>query len=85
MIVSYSKRFIKQAKKLEPNLRRKIYEKISLFCDNSLHSELRNHPLKGKFKAYRSINVTSDVRAFYLQRQEEVIFDILGTRSQLYG
>jgi len=85
MIVSYSKNFIKTAKKFDPKIRHKLYECIETFTKNPLHPSLRNHPLKGKFKDYRSIDVTGDVRALYLQQEDGAIFDIVGTHSSLYG
>lgn len=85
MTIQYSRDFIKQAKKLSPGLRRKIQERIELFRDNPIHPTLRNHALKGKYKAYRSIDITGDVRALYVQREDEAIFDAVGTHSQLYG
>ncbi len=85
MKISYSKSFIAQAKKLTPKVRQKLLERIETFAENPLHPTLRNHQLKGKWKEYRSIDITGDVRALYLQRVEEVIFDIVGTHSQLYG
>lgn len=85
MIASYSKLFIKQAKKLNPEVRKKLQERIAMFSDNPLNPLLRNHTLKGKYKEYRSIDVTGDVRALYLQRADEAIFDTVGTHSQLYG
>ncbi len=85
MNVSYSKAFIKQAKKLNPALRQKLQDKIALFVDNPLHPSLRNHALRGKHKAYRSIDITGDVRALYMQQADEAIFDAVGTHSQLYG
>jgi addiction module RelE/StbE family toxin len=85
MIVSYSKTFIKQAKKLSPEVRKKLQERITVFCENPLYPTLRNHALKGKYKEYRSIDVTGDTRALYLQKEDEAIFDIVGTHSQLYG
>lgn len=84
MKISYSKNFIKQAKKLDPKLRRKLQLRIQRFIQNPLSPELRNHQLKGKFKDYRSIDITGDIRALYLQRGEEAIFDAVGTHSQLY-
>ncbi|RWZ78390.1 MAG: type II toxin-antitoxin system mRNA interferase toxin, RelE/StbE family [Candidatus Microsaccharimonas sossegonensis] len=85
MITSYSKLFIKQAKKLKPEVRKKLQQRIAVFCENPLTPYLRNHALKGKYKEYRSIDVTGDIRALYLQRDTEAIFDIVGTHSQLYG
>jgi addiction module RelE/StbE family toxin len=85
MTISYSKAFLKQAKKLNPALRQKLHDKIKTFSDNPLHPTLRNHALKGKYKEYRSIDVTGDIRALYLQKEDEAIFDVVGTHSQLYG
>jgi YafQ family addiction module toxin component len=85
MTISYSKNFVKQAKKLSPELRKKLQERIEIFSENPLHPSLRNHPLKGKHKEYRSIDITGDIRVLYLQKEREVIFDAVGTHSQLYG
>jgi len=85
MDVSYSKAFLKQAKKLSPEIRKKLLERVTLFSENPLHPTLRNHALKGKYKQYRSIDITGDFRALYLQNEKEAIFDAAGTHSQLYG
>lgn len=86
MKITYSKEFIKQAEKLSPKLQLQLYEHISLFRDNPLHPKLRNHALKGKkFSMYRSINITGDYRALYIQKEGEATFDMVGTHSQLYG
>jgi addiction module RelE/StbE family toxin len=85
MSPSYSKLFINQAKKLMPEARKKLQDRICIFCENPLSPVLRNHALKGKYKEYRSIDVTGDIRALYLQRGNETIFDTVGTHSQLYG
>jgi addiction module RelE/StbE family toxin len=85
MNVSYSKNFIRVAKKLSPQQRQKLLERIKIFSDNPLHPILRNHALKGRYKNYRSIDVTGDTRALYLQQAKEAIFDMVGTHSQLYG
>jgi addiction module RelE/StbE family toxin len=85
MTIKYSKGFLKQAKKLSPELRQQLQERLVLFDENPLNPTLRNHALKGKYKDYRSISVTGDVRVLYLQSGDEVIFDAVGTHSQLYG
>ena len=85
MRISYTRNFIKQSKKLNKPIRLNLLERIELFSNNPLDSELNNHPLKGKYKQYRSINVTGDFRALYLTRDDLIIFDIVGTHSQLYG
>lgn len=85
MNVAYSKAFIKQAKKLDSSLRQKLFKSIETFTVNPTHPSLRNHQLKGKYKLYRSINITGDVRAINLQQENGAIFDAVGTHSELYG
>lgn len=85
MNVTYSKAFIKQAEKLPVKLQVRLYQNIKLFRDNPLHPNLRNHPLRGKYSNYRSIKITGDYRALYLQMENEAVFDKIGTHSQLYG
>jgi addiction module RelE/StbE family toxin len=83
--ISFSKSFLKLAKKLSPEVRQRLQENLRVFSENPLHPRLRNHALKGKYKEYRSIDVSGDVRALYLQREDRAIFDAVGTHSQLYG
>jgi len=85
MKIAFSKAFIRKAEKLPVKLQVRLQERIKLFTDNPLHPSLRNHALKGKYSDYRSINLTGDYRALYLQREDEVIFDQIGTHSELYG
>jgi len=85
MKISYSKNFIKQSKKLDQKIKRKLVTRIELFVENPLDIELNNHPLKGRYKKYRSINVTGDYRALYISQEDMIIFDVIGTHSQLYG
>lgn len=85
MTVSYSKSFLKQAKLLSTTTRQRLLQRIELFSVNPLDPMLRNHQLKGKYKEYRSIDITGDIRALYLQNDTEAIFDAVGTHSQLYG
>jgi addiction module RelE/StbE family toxin len=85
MNISYSKNFMAQAKKLSPKVRQKLLERMEIFAENPLHPKLRNHQLRGRWKEYRSIDVTGDIRALYVQSEDEAIFDIVGTHSQLYG
>ena len=85
MRITYTKNFIKQSKKLSPSVRSKLVERIELFSSNPFESQLRDHQLKGKYKQYRSIDVTGDFRALYLLQGNEVIFDIVGSHAQLYG
>ncbi len=85
MKISYSKAFVKQAHKLTPRQKQKTAKRIELFKQNPLHPHLRNHSLKGKYRGWRSIDIASDLRLLYIQTPQEIIFDQIGTHSQLYG
>ena len=85
MKIAYTKNFVKQSKKLPLTTKNKLIQRLADFKENPLDPTLRNHPLKGKYKNYSSINITGDVRALYLQKEDEARFDIIGTHSQLYG
>ena len=80
------KSFVKRYRKLPEKLKKAVKEKLTLFCDDQFLEELNNHALSGKYQEYRSINITGDYRAVYkVISEEEVIFIVLGTHSQLYG
>jgi len=85
MTVEFTKNFIKQSKKLNPKLRAQVFQRIKLFTKEPLNPLLRDHQLKGKYKQYRSIDITGDLRALYFHQGNKAIFDIVGTHSQLYG
>lgn len=83
--LQFSKAFIARVEKLPPKLQTRLQERLELFCSEPYHPQLRNHQLRGDYAEYRSINITGDVRALYLSRGDEAIFDLVGTHSQLYG
>jgi mRNA interferase YafQ len=85
MRISYSRNFLKKSKKLDKKIRDKIPGRIELFSEDPFNPELNNHPLKGKYKDYRSINITGDFRALYLTYDDLIVFDIVNTHSELYG
>ncbi len=71
------------------NTRSAFAERSQLFQTDPFHPFLHNHALKGMYKGYRSINVTGDWRALYMESRSasgEVIieFKLFGTHSQLY-
>lgn len=85
MIVSFHKNFEKQYKKLNSKEKEKIKENISILIKNESDPILNNHPLKGKYKGYRSMNITGDLRAIYKRTEKEkVIFITIGNHSNLY-
>lgn len=86
MTIKLHKNFIRQFDKLSAKNQKKVKERLKVFLKNPYDKRLNNHPLKGKYLNYRSINITGDLRAVYKYIDEnECIFVVLGTHSQLYS
>jgi addiction module RelE/StbE family toxin len=85
MEVGYSKKFRKQYARLSPKFKQKATERILLWQKNPGDPTLHDHALQRKYKSYRSIDITGDLRALYLNQENRMIFDQIGTHAQLYG
>jgi len=84
----FTKSFKKQYQKA-PNKIQKVFDRrLTLFVENQYDPLLKNHALSGKLRGYRSINITGDWRAIFIEsrkgKQVIVIFILLGTHSKLY-
>lgn len=89
MKVKFSKEFIKQYKKADVRIRKKVDKQISIFSKNPMDISLRNHALRGEYQGQRSINITSDWRAIHREvkvadDEPFAYFTALGTHSHLY-
>jgi len=85
MIIRFHKNFEKRYKKLSVKYRNKFKEKIAIFLKDEFNPILNNHPLKAKYKGYRSIDVTGDLRAIYRREERDnIIFVIIDKHSNLY-
>lgn len=82
--IDYSKIFDKQLRKVPLSIKIAFRQRFELFLNNPFHPQLNNHALTGKYKNYRSINITGDWRAIYSEEKDAFIFELLGTHSQLY-
>lgn len=86
MKISFHNNFEKQYKLLSVKQKKKAREKLKLFLNNPFASILNNHPLKGTYLDYRSINIAGDLRAVYkFINDDECIFVAIGTHNQLYS
>ena len=84
MRVVFHKNFEKQYKKLGA-VQKKFDQRLLLFMKNPFHPILRNHSLSGKYRGYRSINVTGDYRAVYEPVGRDLAhFILVDTHSSLY-
>lgn len=87
--VDFSNRFNKLLKKSPLEIKLTFKDRYKLFMHDQFHPRLNNHLLKGKFSGYRSINITGDWRVIYSEYKDDknnqiVIFELIGTHSQLY-
>ena len=88
MKIKFSKQVRKDLKHLNAYELRQMKERLQLFQKNPNHQKLENHQLKGKLKAFRSISITGDVRAWFTEERglkHIVRFTRIGSHSQLYG
>lgn len=90
MFINFGKKFSKRLDKAEIKIRNTVDKRIRLFAQDPFNPFLNNHQLTGVYKGYRSINITGDWRALYLEEiapsgEVTVTFEILGTHSELYG
>ena len=84
MQINFTKRFAKQRDKAPTKIQKSLNTKLELFIMDPFNGQLDNHPLKGRLKPYRSIDITGDWRAWYVEVDDVAWFDVLGTHSQLY-
>lgn len=89
MYIRLGKKLTKQLSKIPTNIRKAFDNRLALFLSEPLHPQLHNHQLTGNYKGFRSINITGDWRAVFIEQIDEkgnliVIFEVLGTHSQLY-
>ncbi len=85
MNVVFHKRFDKMASRLNPKIKQKMVERITLFTRDPLDSQLRNHALRTPYKGSNSIDINGDIRAIYeLIDDETALFTHIGSHSQLY-
>jgi addiction module RelE/StbE family toxin len=86
MTIKYSRRFRKQFQKLRLNEQKRFWKRLELVKDDPFSVQLNHHVLRGKYAGLHSINVGGDLRALYIEKGDELIlFELIGTHSQLYG
>lgn len=86
MKIVLHRNFEKKYAKLRKQIKAHTKERLALFLRDEFHPLLNNHPLRGKYMGYRSINITGDFRALYRRRgSDDRIFTFIDTHSNLYG
>lgn len=86
MRIDYTKRFLKQFKASPKNIQIAFRNRLALYIKEPNDPILRKHQLKGELIDYLSINITGDWRALYreISNGSGVVFEMIGTHSQLY-
>ena len=85
MTIRYSKRFRKQFQKLRKGERDRFWERLAVFTTDQYAKQLSHHVLRGKYAGMHSINIGGDLRALFIEKDDEmVLFELIGTHSQLY-
>jgi len=63
--IRYKPSFVRQYKKMSKALQEEIKEKIELFRQNSNHSFLKTHKLKGRLQSFQSFSVNYEYRIIF--------------------
>jgi len=86
MKIRFHYNFKRQYRKLRGNEKKKFKERRNIFLIDPYHPLLNNHPLKGKYEGYRSINIGGDLRALYKRLENDVVlFAEIGSHGNLYS
>ncbi len=79
-VKSYDKRI-----RHNPSLVIKSNNRIELFRKDSKNPLLKDHPLSGDKKEFRSFSVSGDIRIIYYKKSDDrVIFFDIGSHNQVY-
>lgn len=81
-----SKQFEKSFTKLPKKVKTKAIEQLKVFIVDPMDVQLNNHSLSGKWRNYRSINISGDIRALYTKVDDDIVrFVDIGSHSELYS
>lgn len=76
---------LKNIKRKDPLLTKRIEKQLILFTSNYIHPSLRTHKLTGKYENMWSISITRSIRMIYLLlEKDEAYFIDIGTHEEVY-
>lgn len=88
MIVRYDPDFLQDFKQANVRIRKSFKQKLEIFTKNPFDPQLNNHTLQREYMGCKSIDITNDWRAIYVEKIEEedvvAYFIALGTHDELY-
>lgn len=89
MKVVFDPDFYKRYKKVDVRIQIRVDERIRIFRTDPFNPELNNHLLKEPYLGNRSIDITTDYRAIYKEKQvgKQIVayFIALDTHKNLYS
>lgn len=86
MRIDFHRNFDKRLSKLSKRQKEQFKLRVVGFTQDKYKPKLNNHALKGKYRGYRSINVTGDIRAIFIPHSENHVgFVYIASHSELYG
>ena len=86
MNFSKSRNFERKIGKLPGKVKKALALRLRIFALDPFNPILRNHPLRGSMRNYRSINITGDWRLVYENADGDTVRLIdIDTHSNLYG
>lgn len=77
MQINFSRKFCKIYAKAPEEIKESFKERLLVFKNNKFDKILNNHQLNGDYSFLRSINITGDWRALFIDSDEVVKFIIL--------
>lgn len=88
MPIRFDRQFSKKYDKAPAKIKKAFNQRLGIFLQNTLSLALNNHALTGEYSGCRSINITGDWRAIYVEEEisgtKTIVFVAFGTHSQLY-
>ena len=86
MLITKSKKFVKQYKKLPVKIQDQFTNRLRLYLDDRNNHLLNIHSLHGKYHGLSSFNLSGDIRVVFDSSEENVlIFVAIRSHSELYS
>ncbi len=86
MDILRTKSFQKAYERLPESVQTKVDHALTLFIENRANPNLRDHPLKGNLKGFRSFSAAWDLRVVYREKGGFVTVMLIdvGSHNQVY-
>lgn len=84
--IAFHKHFVKEIRKCSPKVKKMFQRRRDMFLYDDTNPLLNIHELHGKYKGYKSFNVSADLRVIYKELGKDTyLFVTIGSHSELYS